>query len=207
MNTPHHILITGGAGTIGALLCRQALAAGHRITVVDDLDPVQDTSARTHVLTDLRSRPLATVVQGDVRDAHVLGQAFAAPITAVVHLAGRPHADLCARDPLACHGIHVQGTLAVLEQVRAHRIPHLVLGGIPATAEPADVLAASMLAAERFARVHAALHGLRITLVRMPELREGDAERAAEHLLAQATSTGHQGFTEQVWAAAEHPVP
>ena len=37
MNTPRHVLITGGAGFIGSHLAERLLADGWRVTVVDDL--------------------------------------------------------------------------------------------------------------------------------------------------------------------------
>lgn len=165
-----HVLITGGAGFIGSQVCARVLAAGHRITVVDALDPVRDAASRKAALARLRQQPGVRVFEGDVRDPAVLKEAFATPPDAIIHLAGRWGPQLAATDPLACHAIHVQGTLAVLEAARAHGVEHMIIAAGDAAVMPWGPLAVAQEAAERFADVHAVLHGMHIAWVRLPEV-------------------------------------
>ena len=77
-----HILITGGAGFIGAHVAKELLSHGHRVRALDSLVP--------QVHGGERSRPEylsgeVELIVGDVRDADVLGRALDR-IDAVVHL-------------------------------------------------------------------------------------------------------------------------
>jgi hypothetical protein len=57
-----HILITGGAGYLGSILCEHLLRAGYRITVVDNLTYGQ------HSLFQFCANPNFDFVFGDARD-------------------------------------------------------------------------------------------------------------------------------------------
>lgn len=73
-----NILVTGGAGYIGAHAVRQLLAAGHSVVVVDNLS----TGQKSNLHKD------ATFVKGDFGDAKVLAKVFSAhSIDAVMHFA------------------------------------------------------------------------------------------------------------------------
>ena len=80
-----NILVTGGTGYIGSHACVALLAAGHTVTVVDNL-----SNSRYEVLDRVAQiagqRPL--FFQGDVRDHELLRSVFAAaPVDAVIHFA------------------------------------------------------------------------------------------------------------------------
>ena len=68
------ILVTGGAGFIGSHVVDAYLAAGHEVSVVDNLS--------TGKLANLN--PAATLCQADIRDPEGLGRAFAAARPEVV---------------------------------------------------------------------------------------------------------------------------
>jgi UDP-glucose 4-epimerase len=73
-----HALVTGGAGFIGSHLTRRLLAAGHRVTVIDNLS----VGRREVVPTAAR------FVHGDIRDAAALGDALT-EVDCVFHLAAQ----------------------------------------------------------------------------------------------------------------------
>ncbi|MBB2911637.1 UDP-glucose 4-epimerase [Streptosporangium becharense] len=112
------VLVTGGAGFIGAHTCR-ALAArpevGH-ITVLDDL-----SSGSLANLDGVE----AEVVTGSILDRDLLTD-LVAGVTHVIHLAARPSVPRSLLDPMASHSVNATGSLNVLEACRAGR-PHLIL--------------------------------------------------------------------------------
>jgi nucleoside-diphosphate-sugar epimerase len=89
----HRILVTGGAGYLGSTLVPELLAAGHKVTVLDNFMYRQNSLA--HVCHD----PGFEVVRGDVRvESTVLPLLKKADI--VIPLAAYVGAPLCARDPV-----------------------------------------------------------------------------------------------------------
>ncbi len=102
------IVVTGGAGFIGANLVRELLAAGDEVTVVDDFS--SGTRQNLEGLdVDLR--------EGSVLDEALLDAAFAGA-DAVVHLAAIASVVLSVEDPLATHHANATGTLTVLNAAR-----------------------------------------------------------------------------------------
>ncbi len=89
MSASEHVLITGGAGYIGSLLCGLLLQRGTRVTVIDDL--LFDGGPILPYL----SHPAFHFVKGDVLDPDILEAVLPpfsdavspSPVSAVVHLA------------------------------------------------------------------------------------------------------------------------
>ena len=107
---PVRIVITGGAGFIGANLARALTApeAGHEVVVVDDLS--------TGAEANLAGVPVEVRI-GSILDRELLDSAFAGA-DAVVHLAARPSVPRSIIDPVASHMANATGTVEVLEAVR-----------------------------------------------------------------------------------------
>jgi nucleoside-diphosphate-sugar epimerase len=116
---PDSVLVTGGAGYIGAPLCQELLAAGRHVTALDALVHGQD-----HVALELE-RAGVRVVRGDIRDPDVRGRALAGA-AAVVHLAAIVGDAACARDPALSQAVNVEATLALIEDAAAARVGHIV---------------------------------------------------------------------------------
>ncbi|GIF99019.1 NAD-dependent epimerase/dehydratase family protein [Catellatospora citrea] len=115
------VLITGGAGFIGAHVTRTLADAGHDVSVLDCLHPAAHRTD-SHV-ADVDGVP---VRHGDVRDAATVDAALAG-VDAVVHQAamvgmGVDLADL--PDYVSCNDL---GTAVLLAAMARHRIPRLVL--------------------------------------------------------------------------------
>jgi nucleoside-diphosphate-sugar epimerase len=87
------ILITGGAGYIGSVLTPALLAAGHTVTVVDNLLFGQTT------LLDCCQYDSFAVVNGDARDERIIRE-LAVKADVVIPLAALVGAPLCDVDPL-----------------------------------------------------------------------------------------------------------
>ena len=62
------ILVTGGAGYLGSVLCEHLLAAGHRVVVLDSFMFGQTP------LFHLCANPRLEVVRGDARDEATVGR-------------------------------------------------------------------------------------------------------------------------------------
>jgi len=65
---PAHTLITGGSGTIGALLARHLLDAGARVTTIGTQERPAAHARHTHLVADLRSSDAARTIVGSLHD-------------------------------------------------------------------------------------------------------------------------------------------
>jgi len=164
------IVVTGGAGFIGANLARHLVAAGHTVTAFDDLS--------TGLEANLEGSG-ARLVRGSILDPEALGEVVA-DAGAVVHLAARPSVPRSIADPVASHESNATGTVRVLEAARAAGGPHVVVassssvyGANPTlpkhedlTPSPVSPYAASKLATEAYALAYARSFGLDVLAFR-----------------------------------------
>ncbi len=123
------LLVTGGAGYVGSVCAAVLLAAGHEVTVLDNLS----TGNREAVPAG------ATLVEGDVRDsaATVLaGGGF----DGVLHFAARSLVGESMERPEEYWQHNVVTTLALLDAMREHDVDNLVFSSTAATyGEPGQV--------------------------------------------------------------------
>lgn len=109
------ILVTGGAGYLGAVLTRLLLDRGDRVRCYDRL-----AYGAGPLLPFFRS-PRFELVQGDVRDAESLGRSLR-DVDAVCHLAAIVGYPACKRNPEAAQEVNVGGT-RLLEALRSPAQP------------------------------------------------------------------------------------
>ena len=109
--------MTGGAGFIGANLCRRLSSAGNVVVAFDDL-----STGDVDNLRDLDVR----FVEGTILDASALDGALR-DATAIVHLAARPSVPRSIADPMASHLANATGTVEVLEAARRAGNPHVIV--------------------------------------------------------------------------------
>src|SRR3954463_14012699 len=105
------VLVTGGAGYVGAELVDELLAAGHDVRVLDVLLHGQEDIA-----AELESRGVE-VVRGDVRDPDARERALSGA-DAVVHLAAIVGDPACAKDPQLSNEVNVEGTANLVADAR-----------------------------------------------------------------------------------------
>jgi nucleoside-diphosphate-sugar epimerase len=106
----YQILVTGGAGYLGSTLVPELLAAGHKVTVLDNFMYNQNSLA--HVC----HHPDFEVVRGDVRiETAVLPLLKKADI--VIPLAAYVGAPLCARDPVGATTTNHDAILTMLKRM------------------------------------------------------------------------------------------
>src|SRR5215468_10416371 len=103
------VVITGGAGFIGANLCRRLASTGrHEVVALDDLS----TGFRSNL-----DGVAAELIEGSILDVDLLEKVVRGA-GAVVHLAARPSVPRSIADPVASHLANATGTMNVLEAIR-----------------------------------------------------------------------------------------
>jgi len=114
------LLVTGGAGFIGANFVHSAVRGGASVTVLDALTYAGSRESLASVEDDIR------LVRGDVADADLLDE-LVADADAVVHFAAETHVDNALADPEPFLHTNVIGTYRLLEAVRRHgkRLHHV----------------------------------------------------------------------------------
>jgi len=161
------VLVTGGAGFIGATLCER-LRSHPTITDVVALDDLSTGSCDNLVGVD------ATLVVGTFLDDDLLDR-IVPGIDAIVHLGARPSVPRSLAEPLASHEANATGTVKVLEAARRHGVDHVVVASSSsvygANAElpkresmvpmPVSPYAVSKLATEQYALAWQHSFGLR----------------------------------------------
>jgi nucleoside-diphosphate-sugar epimerase len=105
------VLVTGGAGYLGSVLCEHLLDAGYSVTVVDNL------MHRQHSLFYLCAHPEFDFVAGDVRDERMMrrliqGADILVPLAAIV---GAP---ACDRDPWTARAVNLEA-VRLLNRLRS----------------------------------------------------------------------------------------
>ena len=164
------VLVTGGAGFVGATLVRRLVASGYRVRVIDNLT----TGDRAH-LADVD----AELVEGDIRDAAALDAALAG-IDAVIHLAAAGSVIGSVQDPAMNFDVNVNGTFQVLDAARRAGIARTVqasTGGAligdatppvneQSLPKPISPYGASKLAGEGYAHAFAKTYGIRTAAIR-----------------------------------------
>ncbi len=110
-----HVLITGGAGFIGAHLTRALLERGDRVAVLDNLSTgsIENIRAFAH-------HPLYSFAIDDLRNELVLDR-LASEADAIVHLAAAVGVQLVVERPTETIETNVLGTHAVLAAARRYR--------------------------------------------------------------------------------------
>ncbi|TDB39830.1 MAG: UDP-glucose 4-epimerase GalE [Actinobacteria bacterium] len=115
------VLVTGGAGYIGAITTRTLLDAGHEAVVLDTLEKGHREAVD----------PRATLVVGDVGDRAVVSAALEG-IDAVMHLAGYIEVAESQANPERYFDNNVTRPLAMLAAMAEHGIDALVFSSTAA---------------------------------------------------------------------------
>jgi CDP-paratose 2-epimerase len=118
------ILITGGAGFIGANVAAHHLKLGHEVVVFDNLSR-PGTRGNLAWLVQHRDGDIM-FVNGDTRDFSALQAAMSRDVDIVYHFAAQVAVTTSVRDPRADFEINALGTFNVLEAVR-QRAPEAIV--------------------------------------------------------------------------------
>jgi UDP-glucose 4-epimerase len=164
------VLVTGGAGFIGATTAAALVRAGHEVVVLDDLS----TGHRDAVPEE------ADFVHGDVTDPTVVAPVVARGIDACVHFAALIEAGESMRTPERFFTVNTAGTARLLEVLLANGVERFVLSSTAAVygeperspideddpLVPTNAYGESKLLVERMLAWHHRIHGLRTAALR-----------------------------------------
>jgi len=107
MSASYSILVTGGAGYIGAVLTEELLAAGHRVTVLDNFMFGQAP------LNHLCANPKFDVLRGDARDEAAL-KPLLKDADCIIPLAALVGAPICDRRPADAETTNLGAVLTLI---------------------------------------------------------------------------------------------
>ncbi|WP_309740252.1 UDP-glucose 4-epimerase GalE [Chamaesiphon sp. OTE_20_metabat_361] len=120
------VLVTGGAGYIGAHAVKALEERGFQVVVLDSLVYGHREPIESHLKANL--------VVGEISDRAVLDKIFTTyKITAVMHFAAFAYVGESVSDPAKYWQNNVVGTLALLDAMRAHGVTNFIFSSTCAT--------------------------------------------------------------------------
>lgn len=123
MNQQRHILVTGGAGYIGSHAVRALVAAGFRVTVLDNLSKGHAEAVPAGV----------ALVQMDLAQADALRELFVREkFDAVLHFAGLIEVGLSMKEPARFFETNVTYGVNLLEAMRAAQVNTIIFSSTAA---------------------------------------------------------------------------
>ncbi len=127
------VLVTGGLGVIGSCIARRLVEAGHKVTIIDAAEAERNRWIRSRLPDDVRVIPnrLETFPKDLLADR--VGE-----VDAVIHAAastGIPHSVLNPDDDWHSN---VDATRALLEALRKHPVPTIVISSIKPYLVPSE---------------------------------------------------------------------
>lgn len=119
-----HVLLTGGAGYIGTHTATELIAAGHTVSILDNL---ANSSVKAVRRVERLTNSSIAFHEADILDAATLDDIFnSGNFDAVVHFAGLKAVGESVSKPLAYYRNNVSGTINLLESMLRHNVTRLV---------------------------------------------------------------------------------
>ena len=113
------ILVTGGAGYIGSVLCRKLLKAKYKVRVIDHLRFGQDS------LHEILNHPDFELIVADIRDRPAVDQAMK-DVDGVVHLASIVGDPACQKEPQLAKETNLDASKYLLAAARNNKAQRFV---------------------------------------------------------------------------------
>ena len=111
----YKVLVTGGAGYLGSIMVPDLLAAGHKVTVLDNFMFKQDS------LNHCCYNPNFSVVKGDVRQKSTMAPLIQSA-DVIIPLAALVGAPLCSLDPIGATTVNRDAITLMLKLISKQQI-------------------------------------------------------------------------------------
>jgi UDP-glucose 4-epimerase len=124
-----NVLVTGGAGFIGSHIAERLLRDGHRVTVLDNMDPYYDLGIKERNVDRCREAggDRFEFIEGSITDAELVRDVIAGDdIQFIYHEAAKAGVRTSVENPQAYNENNVGGLLNLLEAADDHGVFRLV---------------------------------------------------------------------------------
>ena len=173
------ILVTGGAGFIGAKAADLFLREGWRVGIIDDFNDFYDPAIKRANIAALSGQP--EVFEGDICDPAAVERAFAPGWDVVLHLAARAGVRPSIENPDLYARTNVLGTLQVLDAAVKHNVGKFLFASSSSVYGATDEVpfresaalrrtfspyAATKVSGEQICSTYSSLHGLPVVILR-----------------------------------------
>jgi len=166
------VLVTGGLGSIGHVLCKELIKESHKVIIIDNL-----SIGREEFLDDL---PEARFYKCDVADYNCLKKVFKEnEIDAVIHLAAKHYIPYCEKHHKETIEANVFGTYNIILLMHEFNVPHIVFASTSSVYKPAErpyketdelspvnIYGSSKLMCENAVKQYASQTGMTYTILR-----------------------------------------
>jgi UDP-N-acetylglucosamine/UDP-N-acetylgalactosamine 4-epimerase len=166
------VLVTGGAGFIGANIVKKLLES-ENVSGVRILDNLATGNLKN--IEEFESDPRFEFIQGDIRDYETCLQACAG-INAITHQAALGSVPRSINDPLTTNNVNITGTLNIFTAAKERSVKRVVYAassstygdhpGLPKVEDkignPLSPYAVTKYVNELYARVYADIYGLEL---------------------------------------------
>ncbi len=140
-----NVLVTGGTGSIGGAIVRNALANGANKVIMFSRDEIKQFLTKQRI-----SDPKLISFVGDIRDLESIRKVFEEHhIDIVFHAAAMKHLVVCEDEPAECVKTNLIGTDNLIRLCKQYKVEHVIGISTDKASSPANVMGASKYIAER----------------------------------------------------------
>ena len=147
------VLLTGGSGDLGALLCRALPRTGDEAIVLDVVRP------------RLEAWP-SEFVQGSLLDREAVGRAMALAVDVVVHIAAWHGVHEASKSPSEFHDLNVTGTFNALEAAATAGVKKVVFISSTSARDTHGLYGHTKVLGEEMCRAYAERHDMCVVVLR-----------------------------------------
>ena len=121
------ILVTGGAGFIGAHLCQKLIKKQQKVIIVDNFNHYYDPELKKERVSNLLEEGSYTLYKADICEYSQIDMIFEKEKPdLVIHLAAMAGVRYSIENPLVYEKVNVKGTANLLELMKKHQIERLI---------------------------------------------------------------------------------